>query len=166
MYISIWCTHLTLLFDTVSTIVEALVIALHQFLCPFVVEWCRLRCNASGNGFFDHRQNYVIGDREIWGKCRESGVMVNYLFSLIFSSTASTKSSFTTDGRPLRGSSCIFSRPSLNSRTHLRTIELLMACSPHTSKIWRWISASAMFFAFKKRITCRISYARGILYFL
>ena len=38
--------------------------------------------------------------------------MVNRLFSLIFSSTARTKSSFTTDGRPLRGSSCSFSRPS------------------------------------------------------
>ena len=53
MYIAIWCTHHTLLFDTVSTIVEALVIALHQFLYPFIIEWCRLRCKAHGNGFFD-----------------------------------------------------------------------------------------------------------------
>ena len=54
MYIAIWCTHRTLPFDTVSTIVEALVIALHQFLYPFIVEWCRLRCKARGNVFFDH----------------------------------------------------------------------------------------------------------------
>jgi len=53
MYIAIWCTHRTLLFDIVTTIVEALVIALHQFLYPFIVEWCRLRCKARGNGFFD-----------------------------------------------------------------------------------------------------------------
>ena len=53
MYIAIWCTHRTLLFDIVPTIVEALVIALHQFLYPFIVEWCRLRCEARGNGFFD-----------------------------------------------------------------------------------------------------------------
>jgi len=43
-------------------------------------------------------------DREIWGKCRESDVMVNCLFSVIFSSTARTKSSFTTDSRPLLAS--------------------------------------------------------------
>ena len=53
MYIAIWCTHRTLLFNIVSTIVEALVIVLHQFLYPFIVEWCRLRCKAHGNGFFD-----------------------------------------------------------------------------------------------------------------
>jgi hypothetical protein len=34
MYISIWCTHLTLHFNIVSTIAEALFIALHQFLYP------------------------------------------------------------------------------------------------------------------------------------
>ena len=32
MYIAIWCTYRTLFFNIVSTIVEALVIALHQFL--------------------------------------------------------------------------------------------------------------------------------------
>jgi len=53
MYIAIWCTHHTLLLDIVSTIGEALVIVLHQFLYPFVVEWCRLWCKACGNGFFD-----------------------------------------------------------------------------------------------------------------
>ena len=53
MYIAIWYTHHTLLFDIVTTIVEALVIALHQFLYPFIVEWCRLRCKARGNSFFD-----------------------------------------------------------------------------------------------------------------
>jgi len=53
MYIAISCTHRTLLFDIVSTTVEALVMALHQFLYPVIVEWCPLRCKAHGNGFFD-----------------------------------------------------------------------------------------------------------------
>jgi len=53
MYIAIWCTHRTLIFDIVSTILEALVIALDQFLYPFIVEWCCLLCKASGNSFFD-----------------------------------------------------------------------------------------------------------------
>ena len=100
-------------------------------------------------------------DREIWGKCRESDVIVNRLFCLIFSSTACTKSSFTTDGRPLRVSSCTFSRASLNIHTHLHTIELLMACSPYTSQSWWWISAGFTIFAFKKRITDHISHAAG-----
>jgi len=56
MYIAIWCTYRTLFFDIVSTIVEALVIAVHQLLYPFIVEWCRLHCKAIGNGFFDHTQ--------------------------------------------------------------------------------------------------------------
>ena len=53
MHNAIWCTYCTLLFDTVSTIPEALVVALHQFLDPFIGEWCRLLCKACGNGFFD-----------------------------------------------------------------------------------------------------------------
>ena len=53
MYIAIWCTYCTLLFDTVSTIAEALDIVLHQSLYPFIVEWCHLWCKARGNGFFD-----------------------------------------------------------------------------------------------------------------
>ena len=105
-------------------------------------------------------------DREIWGKYKESDVMVNLLFSLIFSSTARTKSSFTTDGRLLRRSSCTFTHPSLNSRTHLRTIELLMACSPYTSQSWQWIAAGFMFFKFKKWITDRISHAVAFSVFL
>jgi len=59
MYIAIWCTYRTLLFDIVSTTVEALVIALHQFLYPFIVDWCHLQCKVSGNGFFDLRHNFV-----------------------------------------------------------------------------------------------------------
>ena len=105
-------------------------------------------------------------DREIWGKCRESHIVVNRLFSLIFSTTASTKSSFTSDGRPLRGSSCTLSCPSLNSRTHLHTNELPMACSPYTSQSWWWISVGFMFFTFKKRITDHISHAAGFSIFL
>ena len=53
MYIAIWCTHRTLLFYTVSTIVEALVTALHQFLYPLIVEWGRLGYKARGKSFFD-----------------------------------------------------------------------------------------------------------------
>jgi hypothetical protein len=62
-------------------------------------------------------------DREICGKCRESVEMANRLSSWIFYSTARTKSSLTADGRPLRGSSCTFSRPSLKSLTHLLTVQ-------------------------------------------
>jgi hypothetical protein len=38
MYTAIWCTYRTLPFDIVSTIVEALVIVLQQFLYPLMVE--------------------------------------------------------------------------------------------------------------------------------
>ena len=53
MYIAVGCTYHTLHFDIISIIVEAPVMALHQFLYPFNVEWCRLQCTARGNGFFD-----------------------------------------------------------------------------------------------------------------
>ena len=52
MYIAIWCAHHTLHLNTFSNILEAIVIALHQFLYPFTVEWCRLLCKACGNSFF------------------------------------------------------------------------------------------------------------------
>jgi len=61
--------------------------------------------------------------------------------------------------------SYIFLCPSLNSRTQLRTIELLMACSPYKSQSWR-ISACFMVFTFKKLITDHISYAVGFSIFL
>jgi hypothetical protein len=91
--------------------------------------------------------------RGIYGKCRESDEMMNSRFSWIFSSTARTKSSLTTDGPPLRGSSCTCSRLSLKCLTHLLLIESRMACSPHASQSWRWLSAGFMFLVFKKRIT-------------
>jgi hypothetical protein len=53
MCIAIWCTYRTLLLNIVSTIVAALVIALHQSLYPFIIEWWCLQCTACGNGFFD-----------------------------------------------------------------------------------------------------------------
>jgi len=87
MYIAIWCTHRTLLFDIVSTIVEALVIALHHFLYPFIIEWWRLRCKASGNGFFDLRHNcvkkWLWNSRKIQGNWPngESSVLPNLLFN-------------------------------------------------------------------------------------
>jgi len=87
MYIAIWCTYRTLLFDIVTTIVEAPVMALHQFLYPFIVEWCRLRCKASGNGFFDLRHNFVKkwlwNLRKMQGKWRngESAVLTNLLLT-------------------------------------------------------------------------------------
>jgi len=87
MYIAIWCTYRILPFDIVSTIVEALVIALHQFLYPFIVKWCRLRCKANGNGFFDLRHNFVKkwpwNLRKMQGKWRngESSVLPNLLFN-------------------------------------------------------------------------------------
>jgi len=87
MYIAIRCTYRTLIFDIVSNIVEALVIALHQFLYPFIVEWCRLRCKASGNGFFDLIQNFMKkwpwNLRKMQGKWRngESSALPNLLFN-------------------------------------------------------------------------------------
>ena len=139
-------------------------LARHFNLCSFVSNFGTQRAhnfrNPSSSDTISWRS-----DCEIWEKCRESDGMVNRLFSLNFSSTARTKYSFTTDSRPLRGSSCTFSRPSLNSCTHLRTIELLMACSPYTSQSWR-ISAGFIFFAFKKQITDRISRAVGFSIFL
>jgi hypothetical protein len=38
MYMATGCTYHTLLFDIVSTIIEALVITLQQFLYPFIIE--------------------------------------------------------------------------------------------------------------------------------
>jgi hypothetical protein len=126
------------------------------------VEWCRLWCKPrSLSDTISWRS-----DREICGKRRESDEMVNHLFSWIFSSTARTKSSLTTGGRPLRGSSCTFSRLSIKCLTHLRTNESLMACSPYPLQSWRWMSAGFMFLAFKKRITDRISHAAGFSIFL
>jgi hypothetical protein len=87
---------------------------------------------------------------EICGKCKESDEIVNRLSSWTFESTARTKSSLTTDGRPLRASSCTFSRPSRNCLTHFLTIPSLMAFSPYTSHIWRWMSAGFTFLAYKK----------------
>jgi hypothetical protein len=84
-------------------------------------------------------------DRKICGKWRESDEMVNHLFCWFFSSTARTKSSLTTDGWPLRWSSCTFPHPALKCLTHLLTTESLMACSPYTSQSWRWMSADFMF---------------------
>jgi len=87
MYIAIWCTHITLFFDIVSTIVEAFVIELHQFVYPFIVEWCNLQCKASGNGFFDLRHNFVKkwpwNLRKMQGKWRngESSLVPNLLFN-------------------------------------------------------------------------------------
>jgi len=62
-------------------------IALHQFLYPFIVEWCRLRWKASGNVFFDLRYNFVKkwpwNLRKMQGKWRngESSVLPNLLFN-------------------------------------------------------------------------------------
>jgi hypothetical protein len=60
---------------------------LHQFLYPFIVEWCRLRCKASGNGLFDLRHNFVkkwpLNLRKMQGKWRngESSVLPNLVFN-------------------------------------------------------------------------------------
>jgi len=122
MYIAIWCTYPTLIFDIVSTIVEALVTALHHFLYPIIVEK-DAACDAKQVVTASLTSDTILcrSDREIWGKYRESGVMVNRLVPLIFSSTARTKSSFTTNGRPLRWSPCVFIKQSLPSPYHSTT---------------------------------------------
>ena len=78
---------------------------------------------------------------------------VKCLSSRTLSLTLHTKSSFTKDGRPHRASSCTFSRPSLNIRTHFLTMPSLITLSPYTWQIWWWIWLGSTFLAFKKRIT-------------
>jgi hypothetical protein len=51
IYIAVWYTYRTLIFDIVSTIVETLVVAGHYFLYPCIVE-C-LRCKPRVNDLFD-----------------------------------------------------------------------------------------------------------------
>jgi hypothetical protein len=85
---------------------------------------------------------------------------------LIFSATTRIKCSLTTDGRPLRGSSCIFSRLSLKCLTHPLTIEPLMEHCPYTTQSWRWMSPGYMLLEFKKRITDHISHVAGFAIFL
>jgi hypothetical protein len=152
IYIAVWYTYRALLFDIVSTIVEALVVAGHQFVSLY-----RRMMPPSLSDTISWRS-----DREICGKCRESDEMVNRLFSWIYSPTARTKSSLTTGGRPLR----TFPRPSIKCLTHLRAIETRPACSLYASQSWRWMSAGFMFLAFKKRTTDRISDAAGFSTFL
>jgi len=94
---------------------------------------------------------------EIWGKCRDRSEIVKCLSSRTLSLTLRTKSLFTKDGRPLRASTCKFSRPSLNIRTNLLTMPSLIAFSPYIWQIWWWISLGSIILAFKKRITDRIS---------
>jgi hypothetical protein len=68
----------------------------------------------------------------------------------------------TTEGLPLRGSSCILPRLLLNFLTRFLNIPPTVAFSLHTSHIWRWISAGFTFLAFKKKwITDRISQSTG-----
>jgi hypothetical protein len=135
------------------TIVEALVIAGHKFLYPFIVEWCRLRCKPRDNGFFDLVVVEPPATKE--SLQMQENMTITWRF---FPSTTRTKTSLTTDGRPFRLSSYIFARLSLKGLTHLRTIE---SCFPYTSQSWLWISAGFMFLAFKKRITDRITHAAG-----
>ena len=63
-----------------------------------------------------------------------------------------------TDGLPLLSSSWMFVQPPVNSLHHLRTCWTDIHFSPYTSVNCRWISVGATFFAFKKRITVRISH--------
>lgn len=83
------------------------------------------------------------------------------LSSRIFALTAATKSSEFQDGRFERASSWMFSRLSLNSVTFFCTFSSPMTLRPYTSKIYRWMSATHMFLAIRKRITKCISHASG-----
>ena len=83
-----------------------------------VVACCSNLCSSAsmfGTQFAHNFRNLTLPDtiwwrseHEIWGKCRESDVMVNRLFSLILPSNARNVSSFTTDNRPLHKSSHTF----------------------------------------------------------
>jgi hypothetical protein len=63
IYIANWCTYLTLLFDIVSIIVGATVVAGYQFLYPCMVERCRLRCKPRVNGSLRVREVNVLACR-------------------------------------------------------------------------------------------------------
>jgi hypothetical protein len=91
--------------------------------------------------------------------------MDNRLFSYIFSSTARTKSSLTTDGWQLRGLPCTFSRHSLKCLTHLLAIESLIARSPYLTKLTMNISRFHVS-CIQEKCTDRISYAAGFSIFL
>ena len=93
----------------------------------------------------------------MWGKCRDRPEIVKRLSSRTLSLILFNKSSFTKDGRPLRASTCTFSRPSLNIRTHFLTMPSLITLLPYTWQIWWWIWLGSTFLAFKKLITDRIS---------
>ena len=85
---------------------------------------------------------------------------MNHWFSQILLLTFSTRSSFTTGGRLLRSSLCMSVRPSFNCSIY-RTPPSLMTLGPQTPNNWRRSSAAVRFFAFKNRITARISQLVG-----
>ena len=180
MYCSLWL-HGSRCFCLLHCIVSE-----SQMYWPAVSNSSR---SISGNQHAHNLPNLRLSDKilwrsdsEIWWKCRESDVMVNRLFSLTFSLTACTKSSFTTESCPLHRSLCTFSHPSLNRNTHLRTTELLVACSPYMSQSWRWVLTGFMFSIYVTKLTMnfnRFHFLRiqekdyrqhftcgGILYFL
>jgi len=89
----------------------------------------------------------------------ESSVLSNLLFNCMHQIFIHKTIGCSTDHRT-------YLCPSLNSRTHLRTTKLLIACFPYTSQSWQWVSTGFMFFRFKKRVTDRISHAAGFSIFL
>ena len=104
-----------------------------MFWYTFLIECGRLR----------RKYQLTWTDQKLWNVCRHA----------LLSSTLRTKSSFTKDGCSLRASSCTSSRPSLNIQTHFLTMPSLIALSPHTWQIGRWISLVSTFLAFKNWIT-------------
>ena len=171
IYIAIWCTYRTLLFDAVFAIVESLVIAGHQVLYPFIVERYRLRCKVRGNSFFDlvvvgeppaSKEGFQMQEemKITWRQFWAVGGMIE-LFPAKCDEILRCGGGVC--GREL---SWIITTPRLSMPRRLLWIARLMACSPYTSQSWRWISAGFMFFAFKNRITDRISHAAGYSIFL
>jgi len=139
-----------LFFHIFAAIIEALIIVGHKFLYTLLLGCGHLQ----PKWLLTMSWSRVL---EIWGKCRDRSEIVKRLSSRTLLLTLHTKSSFTKDGHPLRASSCTFSCPSLNIRTHFLTMPSLIALSPYTWQIWWWLSLGRTFLAFKKWITDRIS---------
>lgn len=72
----------------------------------------------------------MVYSADTWGNSIDNVIIVNCLSSWSYWSTALTKSSVMTDGRPDRGWSWTFSRPSLNILTHFCTLPSVIMLGP------------------------------------
>jgi hypothetical protein len=172
-------TYVCLYFYVVPIAIQAFVQMMHKFDKPLVIEVVRQSIQRVRNSFFHFFISYCpftillyrswtvtvsqMTDRETNGKTSCSSSIVNRLFSRMWASTLSFKSSVTTDERPDRAPLWTSVLPPLTNDT-------TCAHSPHSwhlphifRQVWRMISAGWMFFAFENRITERTSQPAGLV---